>query len=297
MTTAADWCHAARELLLSGLQTERNKLAVDYTAGSGTLQFLAPLAGIVPGIRLSVGLNTFYVVSVNQAGQSAAVYGGQGGTTDASALAGANVLVAPRFTDFELLAALNGDLSSLSSPDNGLFQVKVATLTYSSGAIGYDLGSVPDLIDIIDVRAQTNSTFKDWPRIAQSDWRLDRSSDVAVFPGGTALQVFAGGYAGLSVRVIYKAAFAALTDLSTDVATTGLPTTAHDLPPWGAALRLMAPREVKRNFTEAQPDTRRATEVPAGAVQGSYRGIAAMRLARINEEKARLTAAYPPRRW
>lgn len=297
MTTASDWCEATRRLLLSGLQAERNSLAADYTAGSGTLQFSAALGGIAPGIRISIGLNTFYVRTVNQAGQSATVFGGQEGSTDANAATAAIVRVAPRFTDFEILDALNGDLSSLSSPDSGLYQVKAASLTYSNGTIGYDLSGVTDVIDIIDVRVQTNSSFKDWPRLNQSDWRLDRSADTSVFASGLALQVWDGGYAGLPVRVIYRAPFTPLATLAADVATTGLPATAYDLPAWGAALRLMAPREVKRNFTESQPDTRRAGEVPAGAVAGSYRGIAALRAQRINEEKARLTAANPPRRW
>lgn len=297
VSTATDWFNATRGLLLSGLQAERNTLAADYQAGDGVLQFTSTPEGIVGGIRLSVGLNTFYVLSVNTSGATAAVYGGQEGTTDAFAAAGTIVRIAPRFTDHEILRELNGDLSSLSSPDNGLYQVKTATLTYSNSRVGYDLAGVSDLIDIIDVRVATNSGFADWPRLGQRAWRLDRAADTAVFPSGLALQVFDGGYSGQAVRIVYRAPFTPLSSEVSDVATTGLPPSAWDLPPWGAALRLMAPREIKARFTESQPDTRRATEVPPGAVLGSYRGIAALRAQRINEEKARLTASVPPRRW
>lgn len=296
-STAADWFNATRNLLLSGLQAERNTLAVNYTPGSGVLQFASAPDGIVAGIRLSVGLNTFYVRSVNTSAASAAVFGGQEGSTDIAAAAGDIVRIAPRFTDFEILGALNGDLSSLSSPDSGLYQVKTTTLTYAPATIGYDLAGISDLIDVIEVRVQAAGTFADWPRLRQADWRLDRAADTTVFGSGLALQVWGLAYPGRAVRVIYRAPFTPLYASDSDVAATGLPPTAWDLPPWGAALRLMAPREIKRNFTENQPDTRRATEVPPGAVAGSYRGIAALRAQRINEEKARLITADPPRRW
>jgi hypothetical protein len=63
----------------------------------------------------------------------------------------------------------------------------------------------------------------------------------------------------------------------------------------GVQLRAMVGREVKRNFTEAQGDTRRAAEVQPGAVQASWRGIAAIRQARIEAEQARLSQQYPLR--
>jgi len=61
----------------------------------------------------------------------------------------------------------------------------------------------------------------------------------------------------------------------------------------GAQIRLMSPREIKRNFTESQGDTRRADEVPAGSVAGSVSNLLRLRRDRIQAEAARLARAYP----
>ena len=80
---------------------------------------------------------------------------------------------------------------------------------------------------------------------------------------------------------------------ATALSTTGLQASAYDLPPLGAAIRLMSGREIKRNFTETQGDSRRATEVPAGAVQQSSTGLKLLRAQRIVAECARLNSLYP----
>jgi hypothetical protein len=56
---------------------------------------------------------------------------------------------------------------------------------------------------------------------------------------------------------------------------------------------MMASREIRRNFTEAQGDTRRAEEVPPGAVRDSISNILRLRRDRILAEKAKLTRQYP----
>ena len=63
----------------------------------------------------------------------------------------------------------------------------------------------------------------------------------------------------------------------------------------GVQLRAMVGREIKRNFTESQGDTRRADEVGPGAIQASWRGLAALRAQRIEAEQARLSQQYPQR--
>ena len=55
----------------------------------------------------------------------------------------------------------------------------------------------------------------------------------------------------------------------------------------------MAGREIKRNFTESQGDTRRAGEVAPGAVMQSSRNLQILRQQRITAESARLDALYP----
>ena len=55
----------------------------------------------------------------------------------------------------------------------------------------------------------------------------------------------------------------------------------------------MSGREIKRNFTESQGDTRRASEVPPGAILQSSRQLQVLRVQRIAAKAARLDAMYP----
>jgi hypothetical protein len=73
----------------------------------------------------------------------------------------------------------------------------------------------------------------------------------------------------------------------------GYPESAEDILVVGAQIRLIAPREIKRNFTESQGDTRRADEVSAGAVSNSIVSMLRMRRDRITAEASKLTRQYP----
>ena len=67
----------------------------------------------------------------------------------------------------------------------------------------------------------------------------------------------------------------------------------EDIVEYGIMSRMLAPREIKRNFTESQGDTRRSDEVPAGAVSGSVSNILRLRRDRIIAEAAKLARQYP----
>jgi len=289
MPLVSDILDRARANLTARAREEVNTLAVAYTAGSGTMTFTYPVGGITPGSRISVGLNTLHVWSVDAAG-TATVSGGWDGSTDANAAAGAVVRVNPRFTDSELLAAVNDDLADLSA--QGLYQMRTVDVTFNPVVEGYDLPG--DVLEVYEVRYQTPGPYKDWPRIPKVSWRVERNQSTTDFPSGTALHLFAGGYPGFTVRVLFKSGFTAVSSPTQDLAaTTGLPVTAVDLPPLGVALRLGYPWEARRNYPDAQGDTRRAAEVPPGAVLGGLRGLAALRAARIQAEVGRLAARYP----
>ena len=96
------------------------------------------------------------------------------------------------------------------------------------------------------------------------------------------------------LRVVYKAPFTPLSQESQNLNSySGLPVTCEDIVNIGTQIRLMAPREIKRNFIESQGDTRRAEEVPAGAVGNSITNLLRMRRDRITAEAARLARQYP----
>jgi hypothetical protein len=67
----------------------------------------------------------------------------------------------------------------------------------------------------------------------------------------------------------------------------------EDILEMGVMIRMLSVREVKRNFMEAQGDTRRADEVPPGAIRDSFNNILRLRRDRIIAEKAKLARQYP----
>ena len=94
-------------------------------------------------------------------------------------------------------------------------------------------------------------------------------------------------------QVTYKAKFQPFVNLSDDATTVaGLAETMYDLPPLGAMVALVAPREIKRNQIDSAPDSRRATEVPPGSVMNSVAQVLALRQRRINAEFGNLVRAY-----
>lgn len=286
----SDWVAKTRGYILNGIQEERNKLSAAYTKGGSTLTFQYPLAGIQPGARISVGLNTFYVWAIS--GNTATVSGGEDGSNDQDLESGTIVRVRPRFTDHEIVDAVNDELRDLSSPYNGLFSMNEVEFTYESAYTGFELDA-PDLIQVYEVRWQDSGSQRDWPRMPSTEYRIVQNAPTSDFGSGTAIFVYGGAESGRPIRVLYKANFSTVNSLSSGVRITGLPETAWDIPPMGAAIKLMASREIKRNLTESQGDTRRANEVQAGALAASYRGLSAIRASRIAAERSRLDAQYP----
>jgi hypothetical protein len=296
MTSAADLIHATKRHLQSFQREPMNRLGAAATADATTLTLEFDIsAKVQEGSHLQIGLELVYVWSVSASSKVATVERGQLGSTAAAHDSGAVVTVNPKFPDFAILQAINDDLLDLSSPANGLYTVRTADLTFSSGSAGYDFPAT-NLLEILEIRHRIGeaSGYRQWPLI--TNYELSRSADLTDFPSGNALFLAEGGAHDQPLRVVYKSSFSPLTALAEDVETgAGLPTVMHDIPPLGAAMRMIAPREVKRNFTEAQGEPRRAGEVPPGAVLNSLRGLAGLRQSRIVDEAARLYQQHPDR--
>jgi hypothetical protein len=290
--TTADLIAETRRHILSGQRPQQNKLAAPVGTDATSLEFSFDPAGIVAGAYVQVDLEVFYVWSIT--GKTASVQPAQEGSPTSAHDQGDVVVVNPRVPDFAILQALNNCLRSLSSPALGLYQVKTVDLTYSSLAGGYDLPGVTGEIDIADIRVHRgDSTSKDWPAI--TTWNVSRDVNLTDFPSGLALFIQDGAEQGSDIRVRYRTGFGTLSSVADDVLTlTGLPETALDIPPMGAAIRLVHPREIKRNFTEAQGDGRRAGEVTPGAVSGSVNALERDYYRRISEEAGRLSQQNPP---
>ena len=295
-TTASDLLNITRNrYLLAGMTEGRNRLNAPYTPGDTTLQFQYDIPNISQGSILCIGLTTFYVWSVDRNAKTAEVEAGYRGSYDEYASFGAVVDINPRYLIFDIFQALNEEIAALSSPGVGLYQTKQIELTYNPSLIGYDLPGITELTDILELRYAEPNQYKRTPRLERHDWRLERNNLASEFSSTFSLKLMRG-WPGQPVTIVYKAPFSPFATLADAMDTSGIPDHMRDIPPLGAALRLGAGREVRRNQTESQGDTRRGSEVPPGAVAGSFRGLAAMRQQRIMEEVQRLQAAYPPRR-
>jgi len=278
-----------------GQQVEALTLNGAYTAGSTSLVVSDPAGTILPSLRpetvISIDLELLYVQAVS--GTTVTVVPGYLGSTEANHASNAMVYLNPRFSAFDIMTAINDDLNDLCSPENGLYTVASVEVPYNPATVGYDLTGVTGLIGVLSIQQQQPYPIGYWVPIPRKKWTLTANADTTAFPSGYALRLNTGGYPGMPLRVTYKQQFQPFVNLTDDATTVaGLSNTMYDLPPLGAMVALVAPREIKRNQIDAAPDSRRATEVPPGSVMNSVAQVLALRARRINAEASRLTQLY-----
>lgn len=289
MATGTQVINRTLRQLLSGTVEKRNKLAANLTAAATSVVFSYDVDGVRAGSVFEIDSELFYVWEVNTGTKTATVERGFNGTTAATHTAGAIITVQPRFPRQQLLEALNDELADLSSPMHGLFQVKSFDVDYNGSDDIINLSQISDIIDLIGVHVRVKGDEYEWVRRV----RLIRDLPTDDFSSGLGLRFLNGVRQG-RLRIVYKAPFTALTAESQNLLNvSGLPNSCEDIVNMGMQIRLIAPREVKRNFTESQGDTRRAEEVAAGAVGGSIANLIRMRRDRITAEAHRLSRQYP----
>lgn len=276
--------------LLSGNIEERNKIAAPIGASDTTIPFTYALASLRDNSVFELDSELLYVWLANNSGKTVEVERGFGGTTPASHTINTVATVNPRFPRQQVLNALNTELSDLSSPVNGLFQMKTVDLAYNGSDRMVNLTGVTDIQDIYDVRYRYQND--DYPIVRNV--RLLTNMPTSDFPSGNALAFDASVRSG-TVRVLYKAPFGSFSSEASTITSAGVTSNLEDLVVLGAQIRMMAGREIKRNFLEAQGDTRRSDEVPAGAITNSMLGLQRLRAQRIVAESARLARQYPLR--
>jgi len=290
VTTAGQLIDRVAGDLLAGTVEERNRVATGIDASTTTVTFEFALSGLREGTVFEVGSEQFYVWTVNSSAKSAVVERGFNGTTAAAHSANDIVTVNPRFPRARVLQQLNADLADLSSPLNGLFQVKTVDIAYNGSDRMVNITGATDIQNLIDVRYRYLSD--DYPIIR--DTRLLSDMPTSDFASGYALAFDTLVRAG-TVRVLYRAPYGQFSSESDTINTVGGSDFLDDVLALGAQIRLMAGREIKRNFTESQGDTRRAEEVPSGAVANSMLQLQRLRRDRVIAEAARLNRQYPLR--
>ena len=299
MTTLGNMVTEVQRRALSDLREEVSYLGsaiTDTTSTSFSLATGQTLGSIQPGAFVEIDYELMRVMSATAPSGPITVIRGYSDSTAATHAANAVITVNPRFPAVDIIKAINEDIDDLSAPSNGLYQMKEVTLTFIPVVQGYDLTglSSADVMDIWEVRAHEYGPANKYPIIDPSAWKIQRNADTAVFPSGISLTLDRGGYPGRPLRVQYKAPFTTpLVNATDDVlGVTGLHTQAHDIPVLGAPARLMQFRELKRSFSEAQGEPRRAQEVPVGASLTASKGLLELRMQRIAAERGRLEKMY-----
>src|ERR1035438_8222441 len=179
-----------------------NALSTDLTitlAGPQTV-------GIAPGSILAVDMEIIYVTLWNPSTLVATVIRGYLGSTKAAHTSGVLCYISPRYSRYDIGIAINDDISSMSSPANGLYRVGVASVSYNAVFMGYDLGGISDNFnDILNVRYATPLPFKNFPAVKR--WSIHRNIPDPAFPSGNGMIVYDGGWPGMDMYVTYTAPF------------------------------------------------------------------------------------------
>jgi hypothetical protein len=275
--------------LMSGTVEERNKTVGALTTTSTSVVFQYDLNGIRAGGVIQIDNELMYVWEVSSGSKTVEVERAWNGTAAAAHASGAVAIVDPKFPRAQILEAINAEIDDLSSPMNGLYQIKSLELNYNGTFTMVNLPTTDKIIDLVSVTVRYIAT--DYPVIRRC--RLIRDLPNDDFSAGYAIRFDEQVRAGRMI-VVYKSPFTNVTTEAQNLQNiAGFPTTAEDILMMGAQIRLVSPREVKRNFTESQGDTRRSEEVPTGSVSSSINNIIRMRRDRITAEAARLARQYP----
>lgn len=287
MTTVSSLINQTRnDYLQTGQPSLRNKLNGAISDSDETLTFSRPLNALSMGSRISIGLEDMHVWSVDGAALTADVDRAEYGTVAAAAADGTMVLINPRYSDSQILRALNSGVSMLAS--EGLFAVSTAEVTYQPSVNGYDLASSTNVLGLIDVFWEsTVGARKQWSRVPNA--RLIRNANTDDFASGTGVAIDRGLPTGCTVRATYKhelsASLASLSDVFETV--TGLEPDAADLLCIAAALHLTAGKEVALNETDAARP-RRGSETPPGSFSQADSNLRTLYRDRVRAERRRL---------
>ena len=292
--TAQIWIDETRDMLLSGYVEDLDILTgiVAETTVPSEIVVQGYASSITKGVVIEINAELMYVVQV--VSTTISVLRGYAGSVPAAHAANDIVRVSPKFPTHRIISSLNDDLADMSSPANGMYQMRTTTFVYNGGVAGYNLDTSGFVVDsIYEVTHAAVGALANEPEIIS--WRLKRDRDTAAsaFPSGNALILYDGAIPGRTVRVLYKSPLTPIANSTTPLADVGLATTAYDLPPLGAAMALMTTRPIRREFLDAQGSSRRAEEVPPGAISASFRDLMGRRRARLEAESSRLVAQYP----
>jgi hypothetical protein len=281
--SAKEIVDTARSMLTGSQMGDLTILSAAYTPGDTSISLQYPRPNLSQGTILSVGLNTFFVLSVDSGGSVITVQPNVDGGPNQAAAVGDTVLVKPAVTTWALFRELKNTIRSMSSPDVGLYAPASFQSTYNTFGV-YTLPTAWDGIDpirILSVRYKKSGTI-DWERIDAYEWLADRGI-VRIHSPQPGAQLF---------EFVFALPFSAPESLATTYEEMGIPGPFSDIPALGLASKMSLSMEGRRVQPLAQGDSRRAEEVGPGANIGLSREYGRIYRDRCNEELARLTRLY-----
>jgi hypothetical protein len=286
--------------LNSAERPELNLLASGIDDSTTSVPFTLAAGGITTRAVLCIGTEMMYVTSVS--GTTATVI--RGYNSEATAHTANDIIeVNARFPQAMIARALRDEIRSWPQE---LFKVTTVEYAVSSSEAGIDLTGfstgINYLLDVL-ISPPTGDLTKAWQRVPR--WTFRKQADPGDFTSTYSLtivrtadfdpRVYANttrDYRVVAATPFVTSTFTTATDLE---ATVGLAPSMLDIPPLGAAARLLVGKEVIRTAIEVQGQPRRADEVPAGHAIQTSQAIMQMRNRRISEEAMRLRADWPYR--
>ena len=289
MTTMRDLVADVRRITYGSMSEKINLIGTSASAVVDAVDFELDVTGISEGMILSSGLNVWYVKGVSVNDRRVFVVPGIDNSPSNAVTAGDMVFVRPRMTDWYAFNMLNDEIRSLSSPTNGLFQLKSWTADVDPTYQSYDVPSAAsNLTSIHRVRYRLPGTPDVWVDLPSFAWKWHTGT------GTNRVQLLRNIPVGTEVQFVYKAPFTAATSLSDNVVTVcGLSETMVDIPALGVAVMLLNTTESRRNQVQTQVDARRADEVPATANSSQATQLRRLYRERIQDEYARLMNKLP----
>ncbi len=290
MTTVADLVASARRIAYGSAFDQLTLLGADYTAGDTTLVVNSEMGvppGIVQGRVLSSGLNVWYVKGVSAATNEIFVIPGYQNSPQEAANEGDFLYVNPKVTDFYLFSVINDILLYLSSPTAGLYTVNSWTVVTDPTWETYPIPDGANVLEILALRYLYPGSTETW---------LDVDLNYVQWQPVEGTVRLTCNLPVTTLQFLYKGGFTAATSLLDDpIADCGLAESQLDLPPLGAAVRLLRTTENKREQIAVQGDSRRASEVLAGSNSAAANALNRDFQSRIDAESLRLIKAYPYR--
>lgn len=292
-----------RRQLASSVRMEINLLGVLATADATetTVTLAYDLANSVrSGSVLSVGGELMRVISADPLTKECIVIRAWQDSLLEAHDAGAEVLINPRFTRFDILDSIINEIDSWS-PD--LFYVTDYEFTVADGSSAVELpAGFEAALGVIRVRNKlTGSESSSWPEL---EFRLQRGA-MGVWSGATTT--------GLSIRLINGWSGTVnegqvLATVALPVDTTGLTeatvlsaigvaTQQLDVLELGVKYRLMGDDEPARTGRTTQDEPRRTEETPPGSSLQVSGGLLQRYERRKMQEVMRLRGLYPMSAW